>query len=141
AGNQNSIYEQDIAHRYIKSLNSYPLHLDMALPIFSWGVHIRDNQVTNLISGMRLTDMVDEHFKKVSKNTYQVVDDFLYEGRYLAKNDVIKIEESSAPQLKEMIADLKKNTKNKPKEIIFYDLNEKNLTAYEKEIFKTVCDW
>lgn len=141
ASNENSIYEREVAHRYIKTLANYPKHLDIALPIFSWGVHIRNNEVLNLIGGLRLKDVQNNRFKKRSDNRYEVVEDFMYEGRYLAKADIIKLEEPSADQLKEMISDIKKNTKNKPKEIIFYDLNEKNLTAYEKEIFKTVCNW
>ena len=44
-------------------------------------------------------------------------------------------------QLKEMMHDIKQNSKHKPNEIIFYDLNENNLKAYEKEDFKTVSRW
>ena len=141
AGGNNSIYERAIAQRYIKSLENYPLHLDIALPIFSWGVHIRENNVVNLIGGMRLKNVQSNHFEKLSDHQFRVVEDFLYEGRYLAKDDIIKIEEPSGKQLKEMVADLRKNIKNKPKEIILYDLNENNLTEYEKEIFKAVSNW
>src|SRR5690554_11448 len=141
AGENNSIYERTIAQRYIKSLRNYSLPLDIALPVFSWGVQIRENNVVNLIGGMRLKDVQNHPFEKKSKHQFRVVEDFIYKGRYLAKNDIIKIEEPSAEQLKEMIVDLKKNVKNKPKEIIFYDLNEKNLTEYEKEFLKTVSRW
>src|SRR5690606_31547803 len=141
AGDDNSIYEQAIARRYIKSLQNYSLPLDIALPIFSWGVHIRDNQVVNLIGGMRQKDVQNDHFKKLNENQYQVTDDFVYNGRYLAKDDVIKIEEPSAKQLKEMVTDLRKNIKNKPKEIILYDLSEQNLTEYEKKTYQAVCHW
>ena len=141
ADDNNSIYEQAIARRYIKSLQNYSLPLDIALPIFSWGVHIRDNQVVNLIGGMRQKDVQNNHFKKLNENQYQVTDDFVYHGRYLAKDDVIKIEEPSAKQLKEMVTDLRKNIKNKPKEIILYDLSEQNLTEYEKKTYQAVCHW
>lgn len=140
-GDQNSIYDQNIAHRYIQSFSQYPLPLDIALPIFSWGVHIRKNQVTNLIGGMRLKDMQNDHFDKLSDHKFQVTEDFMYEGRYLAKGDIIKIEEPSAKQLKEMVADLRKSIKNKPKEIILYDLNEQNLTEYETYVYQTVSHW
>lgn len=141
AGDNNSIYEQEIAQRYIKSLKNYMLPLDIALPIFSWGVHIRNNQVVNLISGMRRKDMEDNHFKKLNEDQYRVTEDFMYKGRYLAKDDIVKIEEPSVKQLKEMVTDLRKNIKDKPKEIILYDLNEQNLTAYEKKVYQTVCHW
>lgn len=141
SGENNSIYERSVAQRYIKSLENYSLPLDFALPVFSWGVHIRNNNVVNLIGGMQSKDMQNYPFEKVSENSYRVLEDFVYQGRYLAKNDVIKMEEPSANQLKEIMNDLKKHAKNKPNEIIFYDLNEKNLTKYEKETFKTVSRW
>lgn len=140
ADDNNSIYDRSVAQRYIKSLTNYSLPLNIALPVFSWSVHIRDNNVVNLISGLSNPDLQKHPFEKVSENRYRVVEDFVYQGRYLAKNDVIKMEEPSAGQLKEMMDDLKKYIK-KPDEIIFYDLNEKNLTKYEKETFKTICRW
>ncbi|HLV46170.1 MAG TPA: hypothetical protein VKY32_03925 [Flavobacterium sp.] len=141
SGENNSIYDRAVARRYIKSLQNYSLPLDVALPIFSWGVHIRQNQVTNLIGGLRATDLNSKQFKQIDENRYKVLEDLVYKGRFLAKNDEIKIEETSAKQLKEMIADLKKNMKNKPKEIILYDLNEQNLQQYEKEAFQTINHW
>lgn len=141
ADDNNSIYERGIAQRYIKSLENYSLPLDIALPIFSWGVHIRDNQVVNLIGGMRQKDMATDKFKKLSAERYLVVDDFIYNGRYLAKNDVIKIEEPTTKQLKEMVKDLRKHVKNTPKEIILYDLNEQNLTEYERKVYQDIRLW
>lgn len=141
AGEDNSIYSQKIAHNYIASLQNYKLPLNIALPIFSWGLHIRNNQVTNLIGGLRVNDLTGDQFEKISENRFKVIADVVFKGRYLAKNDEIKIEATSAEQLEEMMHDIKKNSKHKPNEIIFYDLNENNLKAYEKEDFKTVSRW
>ena len=141
SGDNNSIYDRSVAQRYIKSLQNYSLPLNMALPVFSWGVHIRGNQVTNLISGLRVADLNGDPFEKINENRYKVVEDVVFKGRYLAKNDEIKMEAVSAEQLKEMMHDIKKNSKHKPNEIILYDLNENNLKAYEKEDFKTVNHW
>ncbi len=141
AGEDNSIYSQKIARNYINSLKNYNLPLNIALPVFSWGVHIRNNQVTNLIGGLRVNDLAGDQFEKIRENQFKVVKDIVFKGRYLAKDDEIKIEAISANQLKEMMHDIKKNSKHKPNEIIFYDLNENNLKAYEKEDFKTVSRW
>ncbi len=141
AGEDNSIYSQKIARNYINSLKNYNLPLNIALPVFSWGVHIRNNQVTNLIGGLRVNDLTEGQFEKITENRFKVVKDVVFKGRYLAKDDEIKIEAVSAEQLKEMMHDIKKNSKHKPNEIIFYDLNENNLKAYEKEDFKTVSRW
>lgn len=141
AGEDNSIYSQKTAKNYINSLQNYQLPLNIALPIFSWGVHVRNNQVTNLIGGLRVNDLTGDQFKKISENRFKVIKDIVFKGRYLAKDDEIKVEAVSANQLKEMMHDIKQNSKHKPNEIIFYDLNENNLKAYEKEDFKTVSSW
>lgn len=141
AGDDNSIYSQKTAKNYINSLHNYKLPLNIALPVFSWGVHVRSNQVTNLIGGLRVNDLMGDQFEKINENRYKVVEDVVFKGRYLAKDDEIKIEAVSADQLKEMMHYIKKNSKHKPNEIIFYDLNENNLKAYEKEDFKTVSSW
>ena len=141
ASEDNSIYNQKTTKNYINSLKNYNLPLNIALPVFSWGVHVRSNQVTNLIGGLRVNDLTGDQFEKISENRYKVLKDVVFKGRYLAKDDEIKIEAVSADQLKEMMHDIKKNSKHKPNEIIFYDLNENNLKAYEKEDFKTVSRW
>ena len=141
SGDDNSIYNQKTAKNYINSLQNYQLPLNIALPIFSWGVHVRNNQVTNLIGGLRVNDLTGDQFKKISENRFKVIKDVVFKGRYLAKDDEIKMEAVSANQLKEMMHDIKQNSKHKPNEIIFYDLNENNLKAYEKEDFKTVSRW
>ena len=137
----NSIYSQKTVKNYINSLQNYQLPLNIALPIFSWGVHVRNNQVTNLIGGLRVDDLTGDQFEKISENRFKVIKDVVFKGRYLAKDDEIKVEAVSANQLKEMMHDIKQNSKHKPNEIIFYDLNENNLKAYEKEDFKTVSRW
>lgn len=141
ADESNSIYSQKIAKNYVHSLQNYKLPLNIALPIFSWGVQIRDQQIVNLIGGLRLADLEKEHFKKITEKRYKVLKDVVYEGRFLAKDDEIKLEDVSPSQLKEMMNDIKKNRSQKPNEIILYDLNESNLNAYEKEDFKDINRW
>ena len=44
SGNERSVYERAIAHRYTPFLRSYPLTLDVALPLFSAGRDARDGE-------------------------------------------------------------------------------------------------
>lgn len=141
ADESNSIYSQKVANNYVHRLINYKLPLNIALPIFSWGVQVRDNQIVNLIGGMRLIDLEVKHFEKITEKRYKVVEDVVYQGRYLAKNDEIKLEDVTRSQLKEMMNDIKNNSLQKPNEIIFYDLNENNINAYEKKDFKNVSRW
>lgn len=139
ANDHNSIYDRSIAEKYIASLTNYPMHLDIALPIFSWGVHSRNNKIVNVIGGLRTVDFdTISSLKKVKESTYLVNDEYLYKGRLLQKGDVIKVEEVSAKDLELASKDLSKYLNQKPKEIIIYDLDTKNIEGYEKEIFKTI---
>jgi len=138
----NSIYDQKVAERYLKSLKKYPLHLDFAFSIYSWGVHIRDNKVIGLRSKMSISTLEkDSNFEKTSPIFFRVKHSNYKNGVFYEENDLLKIEEIKAEDLKEMAEDLQDNLIEKPNEIIFYDLDEFNLNNYEKNIFKQVVSW
>lgn len=139
ATQQNSIYDRSVAQKYVRSLTNYPMHLDIALPVFSWGVHTRNGKIVNVIGGLRTNDFdTIPTIKKSDYTNYVVEEDYLYKGRLLLKDDVIKIEEVSSKALEQATKDLSKSLNQKPNEIIIYDLDSKNLESYEKEIFKII---
>ncbi|WP_316635793.1 hypothetical protein [uncultured Flavobacterium sp.] len=135
----NSIYNQKIAERYLKSLKKYPLHLDFALPIYSWAVHIRNQKVIGLRSKINVSELKkDQNFEQVNALFFKVKQSNYKNGIFYEENDLLKIEAISSENLLEMADDLDENLAQKPKEIIFYDLDEFNLNNYEKNIFKQV---
>jgi len=135
----NSIYDQKIAERYLKSLKKYPLHLDFAFPIYSWAVHIRNNKVIGLRSKINSKALEkDPNFEKTSPIFFRVKHSNYKNGVFYEENDLLKIEEIKTADLKEMAKDLEENLVEKPKEIIFYDLDEFNLNNYEKNTFKQI---
>ncbi|MCD0470185.1 hypothetical protein [Flavobacterium sp. JAS] len=135
----NSIYNQKIAERYLKSLKKYPLHLDLALPIYSWGVHIRNQKVIGLRSKINVSELKkNQNFEQVNALFFKVKQSNYKNGVFYEENDLLKIEAISSEDLLEMADELDDNLAQKPKEIIFYDLDEFNLNNYEKNIFKQV---
>lgn len=139
ADSLNSIYSQKVAERYLQSLKKYPLHLDVALPIYSWGVHIRNNKVIGLRSKINSKELEkDSHFEKVNSVFFKVKSSNYKNGVFYEENDLLKIEEIKPEDLKEMARDLDDNLAETPREIIFYDLDEFNLKNYEKNIFEQV---
>lgn len=137
----NSIYDQQIAARYLASLTNYPLSLDVALPIFGWGVHIRNQRVIGLIPKIDEKQLLAT-VKTTSngKHRYDIDEDIIAFGTYLRKGDQVKIESVSKVDLKTMVGDLKKKLKTVPKEIIYYDLDSINLKTYsdESEFYKKI---
>ncbi|MFB3390013.1 hypothetical protein [Flavobacterium sp. LAR06] len=135
----NSIYDHEIAERYLKSLKKYPLHLDIALPIYSWAIHIRNQKVIGLRSKLDVAELKkDGNFVQLRTMFFKVKKSNYKNGFFYEEGDVLKIEAISAEDLKTMGEELNENAANTPKEIIFYDLDEFNLKNYEKNIFEQV---
>ena len=135
----NSIYNHEVAEKYLKSLKKYPLHLDIALPIYSWAIHIRNQKVIGLRSKLNVAELKkDENFEQMNARFFKVKKSNYKNGFFYEEGDVLKIEAISAEDLKTMGEELNENVANTPKEIIFYDLDEFNLKNYEKNIFEQV---
>jgi len=139
ADNENSIYSRKIAAKYLKSLKKYPLHLDFALPLYSWAVHIRNQKVIGLRSKLNAGELKkDNNFEQVNALFFKVKHSNYKNGVFYEENDLLKIEAVTSDDLKEMAQELDENTAQAPREIIFYDLDEFNLKNYEKNIFEQV---
>ena len=138
----NSVYNRKVAEKYLKSFKKYPLHLDFALPVFSWAVHIRNQKVIGLRSKLNVDALKkDKNFEQTGQMFFKVRRSNYKNGIFYEENDVLKIEGVSSEDLKEMAEDLSDNSPQKPNEIIFYDLDEFNIKNHEKNIFKQVVSY
>lgn len=144
ADEKNSIYDYEITGQYVTSLKKYPLKLNVALPIFSWAIQIRDDRVVNLISKVNSSNFTgDKNFKSYKTDFFKVQHNTLKMGLYFKENDIVKIENISKENLKSMMGQLSQNMKEQPKEIIYYDLDEINLKQYgdDSSFFKKCNSW
>lgn len=89
----NSILDIELLKNYTQHLEAYPLELDYALPLFSWGVVTNHLGKTKLINGLSTADMSTDAFKKIGENKYEVVEDGFVHNLYLNKGFTIEIEE------------------------------------------------
>ncbi|MBF4470679.1 hypothetical protein [Flavobacterium sp. HJJ] len=135
----NSIYDRNIAKRYLSSLQNYPLPINIALPIYSWGIHIRDGKIIGLRNKIDVDKLKNNNsFVLTKENWFTVKKSAFAEGVFYKENDQLKIESISKDDLFEIADDLEENTIQNPKEIIFYDLDEFNLKNYDTAIFKKI---
>jgi hypothetical protein len=99
---KNSILDTDEAKKYISDTLHYPLNLDFALPVFSWGVLFRANKFVGLINYMDKGSMSKYQFfsKKLdSENLYICNADTVHGDYFFRRGDMLRIEE---PNLKEI---------------------------------------
>ena len=91
---QNSILDVRTLKSYLQNINDYPVKLDVALPIYSWGIvtnHVGKKKLINAITAEQL--MQNKDFKKVGENNFEILKDSFYFGMYLNRGFKIKIEE------------------------------------------------
>ena len=136
----NSIYDPNVAVRYLASLEKYPLPLDAALPIYSWAIQIRDNKTIGLKSKIAISDLQSNpNYVHLNRRFFKVAQSHYRDGIFYRKGDLLKMEQVSAEDLKNMADELNENLKTTPSEIIFYDLDAFNTNQYEKGFFEQVA--
>lgn len=135
----NSIFNTDDAAKYIEHLHDYPLSLDVALPAFSWGIHIRNNKVIELLSNMNLSDFKNNvNFTQQGEYTFSVSHSFFFRGFYFMKNDIVKFEEITPAQCNIAAKQLKSKVKEPAVSISIFHLDSLIISHYEKKDFEKV---
>ena len=136
---KNSILDLAIAKQYIYNFEKYPLDLDVALPIFSWGVLYREESMLKLIAHLRPEDLADEEFFLQKNKTNFVVKKSTYlNGRYLYADDEIRLETISLETLKSAAALLSPEIKNPDVTVSFYHLDTTTIKYYPYEKLQDV---
>lgn len=137
----NSIYDKDIADLYNYTIPNFRLPINVALPIFAWGVHVRNDRVIGLINKIVDEDLNNEDkLSYIGGNFYLVKENFLWKDKYLRRGDKIKYEKVNSKDLKLMAKDLSKLVKGGVNEIIFYDLDSLNLEHYEEGFLREIIN-
>lgn len=131
-GTKNYILDNDTGAKYMSGFDSYPLKLDLALPIYSQATIIRLGAVAGLMESFEQSD-INTHWQKVAPNLYTISETHYFHGRLLYKNDKIRVDTVSIKELKNAIKLLKAVMK-RPKNIVFYEWESRN--AYDANDLK-----
>ena len=122
---KNSILDVDELEKYLKGKKKYPLHTDIALPIFSWTQLYKNNRFAGLID-------IDEKSiasfaKKNEPMWYEITKDTVINyDTYFRKGDQVKCETITIGTLNKAVDLLKKHLDIEGKTTItLFDLNSK----------------
>lgn len=97
---ENSIYDLETVRSYIEPVTDYPLELDVALPIFGWGVLIRRGKPIRLLNNLHLSHtQEDSLLKQISSHRVEVLQSHYFRGTYLYAQDEIRLESVSSKAL------------------------------------------
>lgn len=124
----NSIIDAADVEPYLRHLPSYPLHLDVAYPTYSWQLLFRKRQFVGLMSGMNLTDTAQ--FARKGENVYIARRDIPYNDRIIREGDCIREEVSAFPDVARVKALIERHLPAGSHSNILYHLDSKNLSRY-----------
>ena len=135
----NSILNVPIGKQYLDGAKAYPLTLDVALPIFSWGVLYRNGRMIKLINNLEEAALKDtSRFQNLETQRYEVIKSTYLDGYYLYKKDLIRLEQVSYPMLKESAVLLKNMLKKNDISLSFYHLDTATIKNFPYEQLESI---
>jgi hypothetical protein len=129
----NSIIETSELDKYIKSLRNYPLHLDVALPLFDWYVWFSKNQFRGLFYPQQLPLLPTGEKVTFARDT--VINGYAFQA-----GDWLRYENSSINELKTVAQRLKNKLPAEERTILLYHLDENVLSKYQNNEIKNLLE-
>ncbi len=137
----NSIFNPDIAKKYLKNFDKYPLKLDLILPAFSWGVLFHNNKISGLINDLNINSLKDNKYFIQKNNTiFKATRDNILNHYRIHKNDIIRIEEITPKTTKLAAKIIEPYIRNDSLVVSLYYLNKKVIKNYDKKDVEDITD-
>lgn len=137
----NSVLGVAIGRSYLGPIQKYPLPLDVALPIFEWGVVFREERLIQLINNLQAEHVQDTvRFLQLSPHRYEVRQSTYLDGYYLYKGDRIRLEAISHDQLQESADLLSQKLSRQPLTVAFYHLDSTTIRQHSVSDLKHILE-
>lgn len=127
-GVTDAIFDPKLVQGYLKN-GDYPLPLEAALPLFSWGVLFHENEFKGLASGLSAGAVQSNPlFEAGPSGLYRFTADTVFSEIYMRRGDLVRIDQASPDELAALVERLAqiKAVKN----ISFFDWNPSNIRTY-----------
>jgi len=92
---------------------TYPIKLDVALPLFSWGVIYRNQKFKGLLSDVNIKDFIADTitYQQIKPTIFKYKNDMVIGNQYIRYGDEIKIESLTYKELEEITKSINENIK------------------------------
>lgn len=141
---ENSILDLQVFKSYLPNRQpdlGYPLPLDVALPLFRWGVLFREGRLIKLLNNLSEADLQDvSRFKKSALNRYEVVKSTYLQAHYLYAGDLLRLEQVSQGELEAAAAMLGKLHGTPEITVAFYHLDTSVMQFFPQEKIRAVLE-
>ncbi len=134
---RNSILDLTAARPYLDGLETYPLPLDIALPIFHWIVVRREGKVVQLLSGLDESALQDSsRFQKLAENKaqlYRVQRSTYLNAYYLYAGDSLRVESVQPDSLQKALEELCRLLPQQTRFTSLYQLDSSAINHFDHE--------
>ncbi|MWB96486.1 hypothetical protein GON26_19145 [Flavobacterium sp. GA093] len=129
---KNSILDLDELGLYLNKKRKYPLHLDIALPTYSWMQVYQNNKFSKVIYNNH--EVILKLVKEIKPMWYEVKKDRVVDDFYLRVGDKIKYEKITPEKINKAIEIIKKNVFfDANTTVTLFHLDEEQLSNYSNE--------
>jgi hypothetical protein len=129
-----AIFDAGAASRYLARVREYPLALDLALPIWSWTLHLRDDRVIDVLQSTDPDELVEVAFlRRTGQDRYMVTDSAFFRGVLLREGDELKAETTGPREVAAaaaLISPRLKPVTASTRTVSLFDLSERNLIRH-----------
>lgn len=125
----NSIIETKELEKYTGTLNSYPLALDVALPLFDWKVLFRNKAYAGLIQMLPEQALKNKAVKQTG-NYFEIVADTVIKGYAFKQGDVLRDEQSDIQEVLGVCKVIGTQLKTTELAVSLYHLDSITLSKY-----------
>jgi hypothetical protein len=130
-----AIFDPASAARYLARVAEYPLPLDVALPIWSWTLHLRDERVVGLLQSTDPGELAALPFLvRLAPDRYAATRSAFLHGTMIREGDVLKVEVTGPAEAlaaaRQIAPHLPQTTPRTPRTVALFDLSERNLARH-----------
>jgi len=127
-----AIFDAASAELYLERVASYPLPLDVALPIWAWTVQLRDDRAVGLLQSTDPDELPAIDFlSRVGPDRFVATRTAFLHGTLLREGDMLKIERMGAAETRAAADMIAPHLASIPtRTVSLFDLSERNLTRH-----------
>ena len=128
-----SIFDAESAERYLARVGEYPLPLDLALPIWSWTVHLRGDAVVGLLQSTDPAELEGvDYLERAGDGRYRATRTTFVHGELVRDGDVLKTEVTGAEETLAAAALVAPHlVPDAARTVTLFDLSERNLRRHD----------
>jgi hypothetical protein len=138
----NSILHLPEVEDYLGQLESYPLPLDLGLPLFRWTLWFKQNKFAGILRGLDPDSLAQYPFLKREGALYRCASDTLLRGYPLQKGDLLKGESPTPAEVAKTANWVSRRMPHKKFSVAFYHLDSlllQKFTPHELETIVQSC--